>query len=459
MLGVGGGLGPRTPVGVSGQPFGYLAVQQGIGLWQPTGSQIDTDPTQFRRRLVVGSGDPGDDGEFADVGLEVAVELLVAGRPEFGLIRSELAHHVDGGGGGLGVGEQIEPPRDEDVSDENVEVGRVAVAGGPGVLVGEPAGQREPLVDKLDAGGAVVVAVGRVTAGRRGGNERQHARRERSVIEPGSDTITESVRLDIVDTRQCGLADRRHFLHWRKIAVARPKTFGNTSVSRDMVQTTVEGDVRVVTLARPARRNALDSTALRELEQAVTDAIEPVLYLHGEGAAFCAGADLEEVCSLDGDAAADFAALGQRVANTLEEYDGAVVAGIDGAARGGGVELALACDLRVATPEASFAETGVKLGLFGAWGGTTRLPRVVGEGDAMDLALSGRTVDAETALRMGLVSRITERPRDVANELAAVDGSALRTLKRRLRDGTDQETGDERERAAFASLATDSGEE
>ncbi len=219
-----------------------------------------------------------------------------------------------------------------------------------------------------------------------------------------------------------------------------------------MVRTTVEGDVRVLTLSRPSQRNALDSDTLRELARAVAEASEPVLYLHGEGPAFCAGADLAEVRSLDGDAAADFAALGQRVANELEGYDGAVVAGIDGAARGGGVELALACDLRVATSEATFAETGVKLGLFGAWGGTTRLSRVVGEGEAMDLALSGRTVDAEAALRMGLVSRVTDDPRAVAAELAGVDHAALRTLKRRVRDDTDQETGDERERAAFADL-------
>jgi len=219
-----------------------------------------------------------------------------------------------------------------------------------------------------------------------------------------------------------------------------------------MVRTTVAGDVCVVTLERPARRNALDSAALRELARAVADASEPVCYLHGQGPAFCAGADLEEVQRLDADAAADFAALGQRVATTLEGYDGAVVAGVDGAARGGGVELALACDVRVATPEATFAETGVKLGLFGAWGGTTRLPRVVGEGEAMDLALTGRTVGAEAALRMGLVSRVTDDPRAVADELAAVDGGAVRTLKARLRDDTDQASGDEREREAFASL-------
>ncbi|QIO21517.1 enoyl-CoA hydratase/isomerase family protein [Haloarcula sp. JP-L23] len=219
-----------------------------------------------------------------------------------------------------------------------------------------------------------------------------------------------------------------------------------------MVRTTAEGNVRVLTLDRPDRRNALDHEALRALESAVSEATEPVVYLHGAGEAFCAGADLDVVETLDAEAASEFAALGQRVATTIERYDGAVVAGIDGAARGGGVELALACDLRVATPDATVAETGVKLGLFGAWGGTGRLPRIVGEGEALDLALSGRTVDAETALRMGLVSRVVSDPRAVADEVAAVDHGALRELKARMRDASDQRTIEDRERAAFARL-------
>lgn len=220
-----------------------------------------------------------------------------------------------------------------------------------------------------------------------------------------------------------------------------------------MVRTTAAGDVLELAFDRPERRNALTRADLRALRAAVADATAPVLYLHGEGSAFCAGADLDTVAELDGDAARSFAELGQDVARALAEYDGAVVAGVDGAARGGGVELALACDVRVATPEATFAEPGVRLGLFGAWGGTVRLPRVVGESAALDLALSGRTVDAEAALRLGLVSRVTDEPRAVADELAAADHEALRRVKRLLRaEGTDAER-ERREREAFAALA------
>jgi enoyl-CoA hydratase/carnithine racemase len=224
-----------------------------------------------------------------------------------------------------------------------------------------------------------------------------------------------------------------------------------------MVQTTSGDGIRTLTLDRPGQRNALTSAALRDLEAAVEAATEPVLYLHGAGEAFCAGADLDEVTALDSERAKTFAALGQRVARTLESYDGAVVAGIDGAARGGGVELALACDIRVATPDATLAETGVKLGLFGAWGGTARLPEVVGTGEALDIALSGRTLDAETALRMGLVSRITAEPRAVAEELAGVDADALGVLKDRIRDDSDRETQERREQEAFAALNADDG--
>lgn len=207
---------------------------------------------------------------------------------------------------------------------------------------------------------------------------------------------------------------------------------------------------RVVTLDRPDARNALRPAALDALAAAVAGADEPVVYLRGAGPAFCAGADLDAVARLDDPAA--FARHGQRVADAIESADAVVVAGVDGAARGGGVELALACDLRIATPAATFAEPGAQFGLFGAWGGTVRLPRVMGEGDALDFALSGRVLDAEEAKRTGLVSRVVPDPEAVAVELAANEPDALRVVKRRVRDrrpAADQEAA---EAAAFETL-------
>lgn len=219
-----------------------------------------------------------------------------------------------------------------------------------------------------------------------------------------------------------------------------------------MITTAVADGVQTITLDRPDSRNALTRQGLDDLKAAVEAATEPVVYLHGAGDAFCAGADLETVRALDADSAAEFAARGQAVATALESYDGAVIAGIDGAARGGGVELALACDLRIGTPTATFAESGVELGLFGAWGGTARLPRIVGEGIALDISLSGRVLDADEASDHGLCSRIVDDPRTVAESLADNDANAMRQIKKRIRDNGSVGTQHEREREAFAAL-------
>jgi enoyl-CoA hydratase len=213
--------------------------------------------------------------------------------------------------------------------------------------------------------------------------------------------------------------------------------------------------LRVVTLDRPAARNALTPAGLDDLRDAIDDAAQPVVYVHGAGDAFCAGADLDTVRDLDGPRGEAFARRGQRTMNTLEDADSVVVAGVDGAARGGGVELALACDVRVCTPEATFAETGVTLGLFGAWGGTRRLQRALGATHAADLSLSGRSLDAEEARRIGLVSRVVDDPRAVADEIAANDAAALRELTALLATDADRETTDRREAAAFARLLAD----
>lgn len=226
-----------------------------------------------------------------------------------------------------------------------------------------------------------------------------------------------------------------------------------------MIETIDRGDVLEVRFARPERRNALTRDGLNGLRTAVTDAEQAVVLLRGAGEAFCAGADLDTVSGLDREAAAEFARRGQRTATAIADADAAVVAGIDGAARGGGVELALACDLRVATPDATLAETGVRLGLFGAWGGTVRLPEIVGEGEALDLALSGRTLDAEESRRIGLVTRIVEEPLAVARELATNDSAALRVLKERVRDDASVAEREAAEADAFAALVDRNADE
>jgi enoyl-CoA hydratase/carnithine racemase len=222
-----------------------------------------------------------------------------------------------------------------------------------------------------------------------------------------------------------------------------------------MIRFQARDGVRTVTLDRPARRNALTPDALEALAAAVVAADAPVVFIRGAGEAFCAGADrsvVADVAAEGSDAVDRFVRLGQATADAIETASSVVIAGVDGPARGGGVELALACDFRVATPAATFAQPGVGFGLFGAWGGTVRLPDVVGRGDAMDLSLSGRVIDAAEALRIGLVSRVVENLRDVAEEVADNDAAALSHLKERLRDRRPKADREAADVEAFASL-------
>jgi len=405
----------------------------------------------------------GDDSQFEDVSLEIPVQRGVIGLPADRLVAAEGPDSGHGGVGSLRPGEQVEPARDENVRNENRQVAGVLSAGNPGLVLGELAGQAETVVDELDAGcpfrdrfdeAPVTVRDRRRRTVREGtrGKYRQHAGDHRSAVELSRDTLAQRGGFDILGGVQRSSSDCRGFLHYRSIARGRPKTFGNGEPPGRMIRTTVEGDVRSITLDRTECRNALTGSGLAQLEGAVEAATEPVVYLHGAGGAFCAGADLDTVAGLVGEEARAFARRGQEVAAALAAYDGAVVAGIDGAARGGGVELALACDVRVATPDATLAEPGVSLGLFGAWGGTVRLPDAVGCAEAMDLALSGRTLEAREARRVGLVSRIVDEPRAVASEIAANDAETVRTVKRRLRDDAPRETREDREAAAFARL-------
>lgn len=216
----------------------------------------------------------------------------------------------------------------------------------------------------------------------------------------------------------------------------------------------------VLILDRPEKRNALDSAGLRELREAVADAgaREKPIVITGADGAFTAGADIDEVRSLDQETAAEFAALGQSVAQAIEDVPVPVLAAVDGPCLGGGTELVLACDARIATPDSTFGEPGVRLGIFGGWGGTYRLPRLVGPDAAMDLALTGRTVDAAEATEMGLVTAVAddavERALTIARGMNDNRAAAMAAVKASIRDGQRRPKAEalERERERFAAL-------
>ena len=177
--------------------------------------------------------------------------------------------------------------------------------------------------------------------------------------------------------------------------------------------------VRVLTVNRPDKLNALDLATLQALDAAfAAAAAEPavrVVVLTGAGAkAFVAGADIAGMATLTAAAARDFSLAGQRMMRRIERMPKPVVAAVNGFALGGGLELAMACHLRIAADSARLGLPEVGLGLLPGFGGTQRLPRLVGRAAALELALTGKPVDAARALALGLVNRVVP-----AAELAA----------------------------------------
>ncbi len=183
-----------------------------------------------------------------------------------------------------------------------------------------------------------------------------------------------------------------------------------------------------VTLQRPEKLNALNTEVLKELDCAFAglehDEKVGVVVVTGAGEkAFVAGADIGELRELDSASARRQGLAGQAVFNRIEQMPKPVLAMVNGFALGGGCELALACHVRVASETARFGLPEVSLGIIPGYGGTQRLPRLVGKGVALDMILSGDLVGAADALRIGLVSRVFP-----AAELKAGTEKLARTL-------------------------------
>ena len=185
--------------------------------------------------------------------------------------------------------------------------------------------------------------------------------------------------------------------------------------------------------------NALDRPTLEELRDRLAevagDTAVAVVVLTGAGdRAFVAGADIKYMSGLSADEALAWGELGHHSAQLLETMPQPTIAAIQGFALGGGCELALACDLRYASSSAKLGQPEINLGIIPGWGGTQRLARVCGLGVAKDLILTGRLVDADEALRLGLVNAVhdpvLERARETADLLAAKSPLALAAIKR-----------------------------
>ena len=178
------------------------------------------------------------------------------------------------------------------------------------------------------------------------------------------------------------------------------------------IELTRVDELAVVTLNRPDALNALSFSLIRDLDRALDEVAQSdarALLITGAGSrAFCAGADIKELTGRSLVEQKRGAELGQATLATIERLPMPSVAVINGYAFGGGLEMALACTFRIATRNAKMGLPEIKLGLIPGYGGTQRLPRVVGETRATEMILTGRTVDAEEAYRIGLVQRLIE---------------------------------------------------
>jgi enoyl-CoA hydratase len=231
--------------------------------------------------------------------------------------------------------------------------------------------------------------------------------------------------------------------------------------------------IAVVTLTRPDRLNAIGTDTLAALDAALTqleaDASVRAFVVTGEGRAFCAGADIDELARLDGAAGfARFVRAFTDVLDRLERNPKPSVAAIDGAAFGGGLELALACDLRAASDAARLAVPEIQLGLLPGAGGTQRLPRLIPRGVALQMLLTGSPLGAVEAHRLGLVNELSgDSPAVVvamrlARELAAGPPLALGAAKHLVQRGATLSLTDaiDLERETVAGLfATDDAAE
>lgn len=194
-----------------------------------------------------------------------------------------------------------------------------------------------------------------------------------------------------------------------------------------------------MTIDRRQVLNALDCATIDQLRRAMLDVrrdetVRSVILTGAGEKAFVAGADIQELERLSPNEAEAYALEGQHVFDLVEHLGKPVIAAVNGFALGGGCELAMACTLRVASETARFGQPEVKLGVTPGFAGTQRLPRLVGKGRALDLLLTGRIVDAQEALAIGLVNRVvpaadlTAKARELALALAALAPAAMRSI-------------------------------
>lgn len=226
----------------------------------------------------------------------------------------------------------------------------------------------------------------------------------------------------------------------------------------DLVLTERDGALAIVTINRPEALNAMNPAVLGALKTAfdnlAADGAVRVIILTGSGdRAFIAGADIADMADQNQDEARDFMNLGQAVCLAIERAPQVVIGALNGYALGGGCEVALACDVRIASEKLRIGLPEVTLGIMPGWGGTQRLPRIVGLGNAKQMIYTGEHINAEEALRTGLVNKVVppdqlmDTAKALAEKMLKNGPLSLREAKETINLGQDEplETGLQRE--------------
>lgn len=239
----------------------------------------------------------------------------------------------------------------------------------------------------------------------------------------------------------------------------------------EILKPEISNGIAIVTISRPQAMNALNSRFFAEMDDFILSLSQrndvKIMIITGEGKAFVAGADIAEMVNMNSEQGTAFSKVGQNTFSSLEKLDIPVIAAVNGFALGGGCELAMACDIRIASKLAKFGQPEVNLGLIPGYAATQRLARHVGLSNALYLLFTADMITADEALRIGLVQKVVE-PENlmteviaIATKIASKGPKAVKKIKKVTREGmlTDFSNGSELESKEFGSLFGNEGAE
>jgi len=224
-------------------------------------------------------------------------------------------------------------------------------------------------------------------------------------------------------------------------------------MEKQFVHCQIDEGIAVVTIDNQAALNALNAQTLTQLEKTFDELgqnpdVRGVVLTGAGEKSFVAGADISEFLKVSGKDAPEFMARGQRIFDKIEAFDRPVVAAVNGYALGGGSELAMSCDIRIASENAIFGQPEVNLGIIPGYGGTQRLPRLVGPGMAKEIIFADERISAQEALRIGLVQRVVprgqavEEAKKLLKKILAKGPVAVRMAKKAINEGLNMSLAD-----------------